>query len=189
MKTIINLIIQVLLVCALLFSIQCSSNSKESAKEEAEDRNEEKFETKRGEQDAKFVVDAVDDSYRIIELAELASKKGTENTIHKAKEILVGQRRILKQLQAYAAKEVISVPGTGPENLRDTQKNLFDDDSEFDKKWCREMLNENEQMLRTFEEYSEKTQGNLKIVIAESLPTLRSQQDKLQTYQDAVAVK
>ena len=41
-------------------------------------------------------------------------------------------------------------------------------------------------MLNAFEEYSEKTEGDLKNIITDVLPTLRSQQDKLQAYKLAV---
>jgi putative membrane protein len=187
MKVLLNLLVQILLVCALLLSISCSTKTEDS-KEVAEESNESKFETKTGEQDAQFVVDAVSDSYAMIDLAKLATEKGNDQTIAKANEILGGQRKVLKDLQAFATKEVITIPTPGPENLRDIQKNLYEEKKDFDSKWCREMLNENEKLLKIFEEYGEKTDGELKVVIAESLPTLRSQQDKLQQYQEAVAV-
>lgn len=187
MKVLVNLLVQILLVCALLLSISCTTKTEDS-KEVAEESNESKFETKTGEQDAQFVVDAVSDSYAMIDLAKLATEKGNDQTIAKANEILSGQRKVLKDLQAFAAKEVITIPTPGPENLRDIQKDLYEEKKDFDSKWCREMLNENEKLLKTFEEYGEKTDGELKVVIAESLPTLRSQQDKLQQYQEAVAV-
>jgi putative membrane protein len=187
MKVLLNLFVQILLVCALLLAISCTTKPEDS-KEVAEESNEGKFDTKTGEQDAQFVVNAVSDSYAIMELAKLAAEKGNGETAGKAKEILIGQKKILKDLQVYAAKEVISIPEPGPENLRDIQKDLYSEESKFDEKWCREMLNENEKLLMTFEAYGEKTAGDLKIVIAESLPTLRSHQDKLQAYQNAVAV-
>lgn len=187
MKVLLNILVQVLLVCALLLSISCSRTTDDS-KEAAEELNEDKFETQEGERDAQFVVDAVSDSYAIIELANLATKKGNDYTIAKAQEILASQRKVLRDLETYATKEVISIPKPGPENLRDVQKALYDEEKGFDGKWCREMLNENEKLLKTFEEYGEKTEGELKVVIAASLPTLRSQQDKLQQYQEAVAV-
>jgi putative membrane protein len=187
MKVLVNLLVQMLLVCALLLSISCSTKTEDS-REVAEESNEGKFETKTGEQDAQFVVDAVSDSYAMIDLAKLATEKGNDQTIAKANEILAGQRKVLKELQEFASKEVITIPTPGPENLRDAQKDLYEEKDAFDRKWCREMLNENEKLLKTFEEYGEKTKGDLKTVIAESLPTLRSQQDKLQEYQEAVAV-
>jgi putative membrane protein len=187
MKVLLNLLVQMLLVCALLLSISCSTKTDDS-KEVAEESNEGKFETKTGEQDAQFVVNAVSDSYAMIDLAKLATEKGNDQTIAKANEILAGQRKVLKELQEFAAKQVITIPTPGPENLRDAQKDLYEEKDAFDRKWCREMLNENEKLLKTFEEYGEKTEGDLKVVIAESLPTLRSQQDKLQEYQEAVAV-
>lgn len=187
MKVLVNLLVQMLLVCALLLSISCSTKTADT-KEVAEESNEGKFETKGGEQDAQFVVDAVSDSYALIELAKLATESGNDETIAKATDILASHRKVLKGLHVYAAKEVITIPTPGPENLRDVQKDLYNEKKAFDRKWCDEMLNENEKLIKTFEEYGEKTEGELKAVIAESLPTLRSQQDKLQDYQDAVAV-
>ena len=99
-----------------------------------------------------------------------------------------GQKKILADLKSYAATQVISVPATGPEYLRETHTGLYDEDEDFDKKWCREMINENEKLIKVFEEYNERKGGDLKTVVAGSLPTLRSHQDKLHAYQDAVAV-
>lgn len=187
MKVLVNLLVQILLVSALLLSISCSTKTEDS-KEVAEDSNEGKFETKAGERDAQFIVDAVSDSYAIIDLANLAKEKGNDQTIVRANEILTSQRTILKNLKEFATKEVITIPEPGSENLIDIQKDLYEEKKDFDGKWCKEMLNENEKLLRTFEEYGEKTDGELKVVIAESLPTLRSQHDKLQQYQEAVVV-
>src|SRR5688572_8615563 len=179
MKTLLNLTVQIILVCALLMAIRCSSRD-DSSKAIAEDKNAAKFDTKNGEQDAQFLVDAVDDSYTIIRLAELAVRKGNKETADKAREVLRGQKEILDDLKTYASEQVISVPASGPENLRDTHEVLYKEDARFDTKWCREMLNENEQLLKAFEKYNERTEvGNLKELIAGSLPTLRSHQDKL----------
>src|SRR5688572_1924851 len=106
MKVLLNLLVQMLLVCALLLSISCSTKTDDS-KEVAEESNEGKFETKTGEQDAQFVVDAVSDSYAMIDLAKLATEKGNDQTIAKANEILAGQRKVLNELQEFAAKQVI----------------------------------------------------------------------------------
>jgi len=185
-KTVVNIAIQILLACALLICSRCSSG--ESAKEAAEDKNAAKFETPNGEQDAQFLVDAVDDSYTIIQLAEFGAEQGNRTTVGHARLILKEQKKILDDLKAYAATQVISVPATGPENLRDIQEQLREEKSEFDMKWCREMINENEKLIIVFEGYGEKADGNLRIVIDESLKILRSHNDKLQQYQDAVAV-
>jgi hypothetical protein len=47
MKVLVNLLVQMLLVCALLLSISCSTKTEDS-KEVAEESNEGKFEQKRG---------------------------------------------------------------------------------------------------------------------------------------------
>jgi putative membrane protein len=185
MKTILNLLVQVILVCALLLSMSCASKN-DSSKDVAEEQNDEKFETKNGEQDAQFLVDAVDASYTIINLSKIGRERGSRTTIDKAAEIQDGQTRILNELKEYAAQQVISVPKSGPEEIKDSQKDLYDEQVKFDEKWCRELITENEKLIKKFEEYSEKTDGNLKVVITRALPTLRSHEDKLQAYKTAV---
>jgi putative membrane protein len=181
MKVILNLFVQIILVFALLLSLGCSSKS-ETSKEVAEEQNDEKFETKQGEQDSKFLVEAVDNSYTILNLAKLGKEKGNKETISKAEEVIEGQTKVLNKLKEYAAAEVVSVPASGPEVIKDTQKDLYDEQEKFNEKWCKEIVNENEKMLRDFEAYADKSEGNLKVVIAEALPTLRAHQDKLQAY-------
>ena len=185
MKTLLNLFVQVLLVCALLLSMSCSTKT-DSSKDTAEEKNDDKFATKAGEKDAQFVVTAVDNSFAIISLAKLAEEKGSKESAMRASEIIQDQRKIMSTLEDYAAKQVISIPASGPEKISDVQKNLYAEPKNFDEKWCKEITAENKKMLNAFEEYNEKTEGDLKTIIADALPTLRSHQDKLQAYKVAV---
>jgi predicted outer membrane protein len=173
------------LVFASLLLAGCSTRN-ESSKDAAEEENSEKFSTKNGEQDAQFLVNAVDNSFTIINLAKLAEERGTKETAARASQIIAEQRKIMSTLEDYASKQVISIPESGPEKISNIQKNLYDEHKDFDKKWCEEITAQNKIMLNAFEEYSEKTEGDLKNIITEVLPTLRSQQDKLQAYKLAV---
>jgi predicted outer membrane protein len=172
-------------VCATLFFVGCSTRN-ESSKDAAESENSEKFSTKNGEQDAQFLVNAVDNSFTIINLAKLAEERGSKETAMRATEIIAEQRKIMSTLEDYASKEVISIPESGPEKTSNVQKDLYDERKEFDKKWCEEITAQNKIMLNAFEEYSEKTEGDLKNIITGVLPTLRSEQDKLQAYKLAM---
>src|SRR5688572_645504 len=142
MKTILNLLVQIILVCALLLSMSCSTKT-DSSKEAAEESNDDKFATKNGEKDAEFLVNAVDNSFAIINLAKLAEERGNKETAMRAAEIIQGQRKIMSRLEDYAAKQVVSIPASGPEKISDAQKDLYDEQKDFDRKWCSEMTTEN----------------------------------------------
>jgi predicted outer membrane protein len=172
-------------VCATLCFVGCSTRN-ESSKDAAEDKNSEKFSTKNGELDPQFLVNPVDNSFTIINLAKLAEEKGSKETATRAAQIVSEQRKIMSALEDYATKEVISIPASGPEKINSVQKNLYDENKNFDKKWCEEITAQNKIMLNAFEEYSEKTEGDLQNIITEVLPTLRSEQDKLQAYKLAM---
>ena len=181
----IVVILQILIIGFSVLLLSCSTGN-DSSKEAAEDENSEKFSTKNGEKDAQFLVNAVDNSFTMISLAKLAEERGSKETVARALEIVQEQRKIMSTLEDYASKEVISIPESGPEKISSVQKNLYDEHKEFDKKWCEEITARNKIMLNAFEEYSEKTEGDLKNIITQVLPTLRSQQDKLQAYKLAV---
>lgn len=186
MKAVLNLLVQILLVIALLACMQCTPpKERDDQKEIAEDKNDTKFETSESEQDAQFVVNAVDDSYTILGLAQMGQQRGGEKIAQAAGKVIEAQTKVLNKLKSYAATEVISIP-VGPEGMKERHKELFDEEKKFNEKWCREVMNRNEKMIRDFEEYAAKTSGNLKIVIDEALPTLRMQQDKLVAYQSSV---
>jgi putative membrane protein len=185
MKTILNLLVQILLVIALLGCLQCTPQKDKDSKEVAEEKNDGKFETKESEQDAQFVVNAIDDSHTILGLAKMGQQRGGERVAREAGKVIDAQTKILNKLKTYAAAEVITIP-EGPENMEEKHKELFDEEKKFDEKWCREVINRNEKMIKDFEEYASKTSGNLRIVIDEALPTLRTEQDKLVAYQESV---
>jgi predicted outer membrane protein len=186
MKTVLNLLVQILLVVGLLACLQCTpQKDKEESKEIAEAHNDDKFESPEGEQDAQFVVDAVDDSYTILGLAEMGQQRGGDKVAQEAGKVIEAQTKVLNKLKTYAASEVISIP-QGSEKIRENHQELYDEEKKFEEKWCREVMNRNEKMIRDFETYAAKTSGNLKIVIDEALPTLRAQQDKLMAYQESV---
>jgi len=185
MKTLLNLLVQILLVGALLACMQCTPQKEKDGKEAAEEKNDGKFETKESEQDAQFVVNAIDDSYTILSLAEMGQQRGGDKIAKEAGKVIDAQTKVLNRLKTYAAAEVISIP-EGPENVKEDHRDLFDEEKKFDEKWCREVINRNEKMIKDFEEYAAKTSGNLKIVIDEALPTLRAEQDKLTAYQQSV---
>jgi len=187
MKTVLNLLVQILLVVALLACMRCTpqKDKDKETKEIAEDKNDQKFETKESEHDAQFVVNAIDDAYTMLALAEVCQQRGGKQAAKEAGKIIDAQTKVLNKLKTYAAAEVISIP-EGPADVKEKHRELYDEEKQFDEKWCHEVINRNEKMIKDFEEYASKTSGNLKIVIDEALPTLRAEQDKLMAYQDSV---
>lgn len=185
MKTVVNLLVQILLIIALLACLRCSPQKEKDNKEVAEEKNDGKFETKETEQDAQFVVNAIDDSYTILSLAEMGQQRGGGQIAKEAGNVIDAQTKVLNKLKTYAAAEVISIPD-GPDNMKERHQELFDEEKKFDEKWCREIINRNEKMIKDFEQYASKTSGNLKVVIDEALPTLRAEQDKIMAYQESV---
>jgi putative membrane protein len=185
MKTVLNLLVQILLVIALLACLRCTPQKDKDSKEVAEEHNDGKFESEESEQDAQFVVNAVADSYTILGLAEMGRQRGGDKIAPEAGKVIDQQTKVLNKLKTYAAAQVISIP-EGPEDMKKNHEELYKEEKKFNEKWCREVINRNEKMIKDFETYAGKTTGNLKIVIDEALPTLRMQQDKLMAYQESV---
>ncbi len=190
-------IFRILTVVSLVSLLACNdarrehdgmtSNDDKDSKERAEDANDEKFEDNDMEKDADFVANTVAANYGEIKFAQLAKQNSANPEVKKMADMLVKDHtKTLNDLKAFASSKAISVPvEADDEAIRKTERFSDEAGKDFDKKWCKEMIDRHEESINKFEKRLDKTEdADLKALINKTLPTLRSHRDQLQSLHD-----
>jgi putative membrane protein len=91
-------------------------------------------------------------------------------------------------LKAYASGKSISVPVEEDyEARRKTERFSDEAGKDFDKKWCKEMIDRHEESINKFEKRIDKTEdADLKAWLNKTLPTLKSHRDQLEAIHDKI---
>jgi len=196
--------IYVPLSAMLFFGVSCQSDrSKEQAsideqteeraensEEIAEDANEDKFSDRDVKNDAEFVADQVAANLGEIKLAELAVQKSSLDDIKKVAKMLEDEHaKKLAELKKFADEKSITVPVEANKESLETMQDLRDetDVKDFNKEWCKEMVDKHEETIKDFEKKMEKTDdADLKAWIGQTLPSLRSHLDQLKACHEKV---
>lgn len=174
----------------LVACIGCDSNKKESS-EIAREKNKENFETWEAKKEADFIVDAISEHYASIRFAQLAMNKSANADIREvAATIEIDEATELKKFTGFANKKGISVPLEEDKSARDKLNELANHERrEFDEKWCKDLTKRSERDIQSFESMWEKTADNeLKDLINESLPEMRTHLVRLRSCQEKLAM-
>jgi predicted outer membrane protein len=148
----------------------------ESDKAKVEKQNDERFVGRVAERNAQFVVDVLDASYGLMEVAQVAEDR-SHNPVSKgqAKEIVEAQTSMIVKLKAYAEFKEISIPFSGPARTRNSVKRLYDKKGEdFETAWRDEIEDASGQLERRIIKYQDKSDVALDSILNASLMILRS---------------
>lgn len=159
------------------------------SKEQADEANDEKFEDNDMENDADFVAGTVESNYGEIKFAQLATQNSSNPEVKKMAAMLVTDHtKTLNELKALASNKAISVPvEEDAEARRKTERFSDEAGKDFDKKWCKEMIDRHEESINKFEKRIDKTEdAELKAWLNKTLPTLKSHRDQLQSIHDGI---
>jgi putative membrane protein len=157
------------------------------SKEQADEANDEKFEDNDMENDADFVSKIVESNYGEIKFAQLASQNSSNPEVKKMAAMLVTDHtKTLNELKALASSKAISVPVEEDDEARRKTERFSDEaGKDFDKKWCKEMIDRHEASINKFEKRIDKTEdAELKAWLNKTLPTLKSHRDQLEAMHD-----
>lgn len=188
-------IFRILTVVSLVSLFACDAKkesgevSNEDSKEVAEEANDEKFEDKDMEKDADFVANTVASNYGEIKFAQLATQNSSNPEVKKIAGMLVTDHtKTLNELKAFASTKAISVPVEEDDEARRKTERFSDEaGKDFDKKWCREMVDRHDETINKFEKRLEKTEdADLKAWINQTLPVLKSHREALQACHDKI---
>lgn len=179
MKRVQNIVI---LLLSFLIVQSCEMSRKQDSHEIAEEKNKKSFDTRKDEKEADFVADAIQNNFAEIRLAELASTKSSNKQLQAmAQELVSDHTTSLAKLQALANKKGISTPvDEGEDGKEKVNKLAKEEQPDFDKKWCDELVDNHEKTIRDFEAMQEKSgDPELKELISATLLELRVHLDKL----------
>jgi len=177
---------QTILIALVLISIvsACGTESNRGSNGAAEEKNKQKFDTRAEEKEANFMAEAIEEKYADIKLAELASTKSSNKEVQDVAQLLVkDQSESLAVLQNLATKKGIVFPVEEGEETRKIVNDLSkQQDPDFDKKWCDEIVSQHKKTIREFELMRDKSEDpELKKIITNDLKGLRSHLDRLDT--------
>jgi putative membrane protein len=161
----------------------------EDSKEVAEDANDEKFEDADDEKDADFVANTVAANYGEIKFAQLANQNSSNAEVKQVANMLITEHtKSLGELKTLAQTKAITVPVEEDDEARRKTERFSDEaGKDFDKKWCREMIDRHEETINKFEKRLDKTEdAELKAWINQTLPHLRMHLDKLNACHDKI---
>jgi len=182
---------QKIFVTAVFISIvsACSSENSRDSNVAAEEKNEQKFDTRAEEKEANFVAEAIEKKYADIKLAELASTKSSNKEVQDVAQQLVNdQSESLAILQNLANKKGIVFPvEEGEETSEKVNELSKQEDPDFDKKWCDEIVAKHKKTIREFELMRDKSKDpELKKIITNDLKGLRMHLDKLDSLEENI---
>lgn len=174
-----------------LMTFSCGSKQNTDSNEAAEEANEDKFQSRTTEKDAQFVAEAVAANYAEIQLAQLAVQKSNDTEIKNVAQLLETEHnKVLAELKDVAGKRVISIPSSeddaGRKKIEDLTKE--DDAKDFNKEWCKTMVEKHEKSIENFEARMNDTEdAELKSWISGTLPHLRDHLDKVKACHERIS--
>ncbi|HEY3404678.1 MAG TPA: DUF4142 domain-containing protein [Ohtaekwangia sp.] len=174
-----------------LMALSCGPKQNTDSNEAAEEANEDKFQSRTTEKDADFVAEAVASNYAEIELAQLATQKSNDAEIKQVAQFLENEHtKVLTELKDVAGKRVISIPSNADDGARRKIEDLTkeEDVKDFNKQWCKEMIDKHEASIEKFETQMKETEDEeLKSWISQTLPHLREHLDRVKACHDRIA--
>lgn len=188
MKKIFNVFMLILMITAVSCNESKRGNDSDSAydnddsKDQADEQNAEKFEDNDMEKDADWVADVVESNYGEIKFATLATQRSSNTEVKRIAEMLVNHHTAtLNDLKTLAQNKAISIPVEEGDDARRTTERFSDEaGKDFDKRWCKEMVDRHEESINKFEKRLDKTEdAELKAFINKTLPTLKTHLDQL----------
>lgn len=132
--------------------------------------------------ESKFVNNTVEANYAELSMAKLALQNSNNREVKNIAKMLEEDHNVaLNGLQQIAIAKSISVPASENEDARKEVNKLSEKKgSDFDKAWCKEMIDKHEKSIKNLEEMEKETADpQLKTWISETLPKIRTHKDKL----------
>ncbi len=162
-------------------------NKPDDAKEAAEEVNEEAIDTRKGEKDAQFLVDAADINLMEMHMGRMASTSATMPAVKDfGKKLETDHKKAYDELVALAAAKNITIPSTTSEDMMKDHQDLNEKTGyDFDRAFSDDMVDSHEKAINTFEEAAEDCQDpEIKAWAAKMLPDLRAHLDQAKMLKD-----
>jgi hypothetical protein len=154
----------VVFVCLIIFG--CFHDTE---KKRAEEVNDEKFQ-RRNEKEAHFVLEVLDTSYGLIDLAKIGELRIEDpDQKEKVKQILQSLTSAMIRLKTYAEEKGIVIPFSGPDKTKRSVKKLEEKDAgDFRKAWVTEMKELQHRLKTDIEGYQRKSADTTLLQVLDS---------------------
>ena len=168
----------------VLILMSCNNDSE---KDKVKQQNKERFSDRKIQKDAQFLVNAIDASYAILEIAELGEKKlQTPLFREKAKEIRDAQTAVVVKLKTFAEQNDIAIPLSGPEKTRNRVGDLNEmEGNEFEKEWSNQMKIHHQRLTNDLTQYRSHSRGALKDILDSMLIVMKENKERILTLSKA----
>lgn len=177
------------LFMAALFAASCSDSTQSKMEDKAdtlaakvENKVEEVKDDMKQKQDENFVKDVIHANTKEMHLLKLAAQKGTSKEVRDAaKKMQPDHDKMGEAFRNYAGAKGITIEADSSD-----MKDGMDDDkagTDWDKNWVDRMVDDHQKLVNKFEENS-VNDVELRKIITESLPALRSHLDASKAMQD-----
>jgi hypothetical protein len=155
-----------ILFAILLILISCDADSEKS---KAREQNADRF-SNREKKDAHFVVDVIDTSYGLINVAQLGEEKITDReTKIKLNQLIQTQTSAMVKLKAFAEGRGIVIPFSGPEKSKGSISGLMTkDEKQFAKAWIDKMKKLQHKLKTDIEGYRKETKDTVLVNVLDS---------------------
>jgi putative membrane protein len=175
-----------LCAASVIFLGACNSNTpkKQDSAEVAEEHNEQKMDDTHMEDDAEFVVKAMEGGLLEVEMGKLAAQKGMMADVKSFGSMMAEHHtKIGDELKSLAASKNITVPTALGEDKRDMMEKMTRKTGrDFDEAYIDEMIDAHKKDIKLFEDKAsdDKADADLRRWASETLPTLRSHLTEIQ---------
>jgi putative membrane protein len=160
-----------------LVMVSCGDNKPKDTKEMAEDKNKEMQDTRTGEKDAQFLVDAAEINLEEIQLGQLAQSKGmTAEVKELGKMMETAHKKGMAEVKNLAMQKNIEIPTTLTENGMEAYQKLSEKTgTDFDKSYADMMVKGHKDAIDKFEKASkDATDGDIMRWATTMLPELNT---------------
>jgi putative membrane protein len=161
------------LVFKLLLFVGCTGKTD---KENVEKLNRDRFSERRDQKDAQFIVNAVDKSYALQEMALLGEEK-IQDPLERVRlrQFIEAHSSVSARLRTFAEANDVSIPFAGPEKTKQRVENLHTKDGdEFHSDWKRQIRRLHSEFEQDLSRYRDRAGESLQIFLDSTLVTVRS---------------
>ena len=133
--------------------------------------------------DAEFVYEVIGSNYGEIKLAELANQRSRNNEVKQIAQTLLNDHTAsLNELKTLAQAKAISIPVEERASSKRKLEDMSDESGEdFDRGWCKEMMNLHDESIEKFQKRLENTNDDeLRAYISKTLPVLKKHHESLE---------
>lgn len=151
-----------ILSTALFYLAACGETKPVDTKKLSDQENKARIDEHSKEKDAQFMVDAAAMNLEVVKLSLLAQQKGVMVDV---KDLAIVEEsvhsRAMEDMTALASKKVMNIPTTSTYEAQEAFDKLNGmSGSEFDKEFCKRMIDIHEDMISKFEKASKDASDN-----------------------------